>query len=150
MGNLVNLSSAIAAVLGELKDTDASALFKDIQEVPTLEFSGYPAVTVAPSDVESDYATVVQNMRTYAFAVDIYYPIADPNSVAGYAEGFAAMRGLMDNVVDAFDNSDDLHNACQILRPAPSSWQVVETAASVMVSARVHLKCLITTPTNNG
>lgn len=150
MGNLVNISSALVNVLSSIKDTDGTGLFRDLQELPTLEFSGYPAVTIAPSGVASDYATVIQNMRNYAFDVDVFYPVEDATTTAGYATAFTAMRAIMDNVLDALDNSNDLNNACQILRPTPSSWTVVETTASVMISARINLQCLITTSTNNG
>lgn len=149
MGNFVNLSTAIKTVLVGIQQNGAAA-FSDIQELPTLEFSGYPAVTIAPSDTQSEYATDVQNFRTYAFAIDVFYPVEDASTVQGYAIAFDKMRYLMDLVIDAFDNSNDLNNACQILRPTPSQWQVVETSASVMLTARINLRCALTVTTNNG
>lgn len=148
MGHFVQLSSAIKTVLSNI--SDPAATFADIQELPSMEFSGYPAATIAPSNTESDYANIVQNLRTYAFNVDIFYPVENPESIDGYAEAFAAMRGLMDITLDAFDNSNCLDNACQILRPAPSVWLVVETGSSTMVEARITLRCALTVSTNNG
>jgi hypothetical protein len=147
MGNLVNLSGAIKTVLEGI--TTPEAQFVDIQEQPTLEFAGYPAASITPSDIESSYANIIENMRTYSFDVDIFYPIEDSVS-NGYGTAYAAMRGLMDEVMDAFDNSNSLADACQILRPTPSVWVVVESGSSVLLSARINLKCATTVQTNNG
>jgi hypothetical protein len=148
MGNLVNISAAIADVMrGVIVD---GVGFTDIQEYPTLEFTGFPAVTIAPSDNDSDYASTVENLRTYAFYVDCYYPIEDPTSSNGYATAFANMRQLIDVVLDAIDNSNSLNGTAQIVKPAPSFWQVMETEASVVLTARINLKTKVTSFTNNG
>lgn len=148
MGYFVDLSTAIVTVLQGV--TVNGDTFKDIQEFPTIIFNGYPAVTVAPSDNESDYSSTVENERTYVWYIDCYYPIEDPTSANGYASAFATMRVLMDAVLDALDNSNSLNGAAQIIKPAPSVWSVQETEASVMVNGRITLRTKVTSYTNNG
>ena len=147
MGNLTNLSSAMANVLTAVQQ-GGSAAFADVEQYPTTTFTGSPAATVAPSDIASDYATTVQDLRTYAFVVDLYYPIEDTNG--GVANAFTQMSTLVDTTLDAFDNSNDLNNTCQMLRPVPGSWSLIETSFGTAVTARITLKCAITTATNNG
>lgn len=148
MGNLTNLSAAIKTVLQGV--VIGGEGFKDIREYPSLEFTGYPAATIAPSDNDSDYATTVENLRTYIFYVDVFYPVEDPTSSDGYANAFEQMRKLVDVTLDAFDMSNTLNNACQMLTPAPANWTVVETESSVNLSARITLNCKATVYTNNG
>lgn len=151
------MSAAIKTVLLSVQ-LDSVPVFADIQEYPTTDFVGVPAATIVPSDNTSDYATNVQNMRTYAFIVDIYYPIESTNG--GYASTFTLMRRLMDVALDAFDNSNDLNLSntfttsadavCDFLRPVPSSWSMVETSSGDMLTARITLQCAKTVDTDNG
>jgi hypothetical protein len=137
---------------------DGQAVFADVAEYPTTDFAGVPAATIVPSDNTSDYATSTQNLRTYAFFVDIYYPVESSNG--GYENTFKIMRELMDVALDAFDNSNDLNlnnkygnsysTICDFLRPVPSSWAMVETAAGDMLTSRITLQCAKTVDTDNG
>jgi hypothetical protein len=147
MGNLVNLSQAIVDVLDDIQQDGGNA-FADIQDWPTTNFAGTPAATVVPSDNDSDYATNVQNLRTYVYYVDLYYPIETEGDGAKIA--FMQMRQMLDTCLDAFDQSDLLNNTCQLLRPAPSSWSIVQSSMGTLLSARITLDCRITVITNNG
>jgi hypothetical protein len=140
-----NMSAAIKNVL-EAVTIDGQAVFADVAEYPTTDFAGVPAATIVPSDNTSDYATSTQNLRTYAFFVDIYYPVESSNG--GYENTFKIMRELMDVALDAFDNS--YSTICDFLRPVPSSWAMVETAAGDMLTSRITLQCAKTVDTDNG
>lgn len=157
MGHLQNMSAAIKNVLASTT-LDGSPIFADIQEFPTTSFSGVPAATIAPSDNTSDYATNIQNMRTYAFLIDIYYPIE--TAAGGNENAFSIMRRLVDVVLDALDNSNDLNlnnqygssydTICDFLRPVPSNWAMVETGSGDMLTARVTVQCAKTVDTDNA
>lgn len=152
-----NMSAAIKNVL-ESTTINSQAIFADVEEYPTTDFTGVPAATIVPSDNTSDYATSTQNMRVYAFFVDIYFPIESVGG--GYANAFTTMRQLVDIALDAFDNSNDLNLAnkygssydtiCDFLRPVPAAWAMVETAAGDMLTARITLQCAKTVDTDNG
>lgn len=154
---MTNISTAIKNVLTQTT-IEASSVYEDIKEFPTTDFNGVPAATITPSDNTSDYASIVQNMRTYAFFVDIYIPIEGTNG--GYNNAFTSMRLIVDATLDAFDNSNDLNlnnqfgssydTVCDFLRPAPSSWSMVSTDAGDMLTARITLQCAKTVDTDNG
>lgn len=152
-----NMSGAIKYVLEQIQ-LDSAPAFADVEEFPTTEFSGVPAATIIPSDNTSDYSSVTENMRTYAFYVDLYYPIQ--SSEGGYQNSFTIMRQLVDACLDAFDNSNDLNlnnqfgssydTICDFLRPTPSSWAMVETGSGDMLTARITLQCAKVVYTDNG
>jgi hypothetical protein len=151
------MSTAIVTLLGTLQLSSAAA-FADIKEYPTVNFEGIPAVTVIPSDNISDYATITQNLRTYAFFIDIFYPVEGGD--AGVAGAFTVMRQLVDLVLYALDNSnnlngtnqyaDSLSSICDMIRPVPSSWAMVQSGAGDLLSARITLQCAKTVSTDNG
>lgn len=147
MSNFAPLSAAIVTVLETIQQNGANA-FVDIETFPTTNFTGTPAVTVVPSDNESDYATIVQNFRYYVFYIDIYLPIEQSGD--GLSVVFNTMLTLADSCLDAFDMSNTLNGTCQILRPVPSAWSVVASNDGTMLTARITLHCGITVNTNNG
>lgn len=147
MSNFAPLSAAIIAVLETVQQAGGAA-FADIEPYPTTEFRGTPAVTVTPSDSESDYQTVVSNLRSYIFFVDIYLPIQTEGD--GVSVAFADMLTLVDTCLDAFDNSNTLSGACQILIPTPSAWSIVASGTGSLLTARVTLNAKLSVNTNNG
>lgn len=149
MGHFASLSTAIKNVLTPIQQGGAAA-FVDVQTIPTLQFKGYPAVTVVPADNLSDYANVVQNLRTYVFDIDIYYDIPQQAGIGGYDKAFSVMLILVDSVLDAIDNSNDLNNTADFVRPAPSVWSIVQTSAGSALNARITVMCAVTVTQNNG
>lgn len=80
--------------------------FQEVSPDPTLKFSGYPAACIYPSDSISDYETTTENERVYAYKVQVFYE----TKKGGIAEAMAALRELVDDVIDLFDQ-DDLKGA---------------------------------------
>lgn len=148
MDDFDTLSAAIATVLDTVQ-MDSVAAFAEIDQYPTLEFGATPAATVAPSDNTSDYATNVQNLRTYVFNVDLYVPIQQVNN-GGLATAFSTMRQLTSLTLNAFDMSNTLSGACQILVPTPSVWGTEQSSLGVLLTARIMLSAKLTVVTNNG
>lgn len=50
---------------------------KSIHALPTTDYSGYPAATIIPSSLESDYESQSNNTRVYAFTVFVLYAVDD-------------------------------------------------------------------------
>ncbi len=71
-----------------------------------MKFGSYPAATVTPSSNSGDYETTTENIRTYAFAVRIFYETKDTS----IEDAIAALEEVIDSVIDAFDQ-DDLKGA---------------------------------------
>jgi hypothetical protein len=145
--NFTNMSAAIVQVLQGVQVNDV-AVFAQVLPYPSLNFTGSPSVTVAPSDNASDYATNVQNLRSYGWHVDIYAPIEETN--AGYAVVFPQMMALVDSALDAFDNSNSLNGTCQILVPTPSNWSLAQTNLGVCLQAKIILHAKQTVNQDNG
>jgi len=53
---------------------DEDALAEEIYEYEEGQFKGFPAITITPSNNESDYHTTNENERIYAFNVRCYIP----------------------------------------------------------------------------
>jgi hypothetical protein len=75
---------------------------QEISETPKIKFSGYPAACIYPSDNSSDYETTTENIRVYAFYVVLFYETKE----SGVDYAIKAMRGLVDSVIDKFDQED--------------------------------------------
>lgn len=143
----VSISAAIKTVLSSVTQ-DGSSAFEDIKEEPTLNFGGFPACSIAPSASPSQVSTNVQNLRSYQWEISLYYIINADNE--GLSVAFSAMRTLIDSCLDALDNSNSLDNTALIVRPAPSTWGIVEGETGVMLNANIALEAITSVDTNNG
>lgn len=102
---------------------DASSAFTTVSKEPRNTFDGYPAATVVPSRIDSDYLTVAQNQREYGFAVSMYYPLSETE----WSTAIEVMLRLTDACLDVLDQSIDLDGVCDFLRAVPAEWEVVTT-----------------------
>jgi hypothetical protein len=75
---------------------------QEVSEFPKLKYSGFPAACIYPSDNTADYETTVENLRVYAFSVILFYETKE----GGIVEAMQALRGLVDSVIDKFDQED--------------------------------------------
>ena len=86
----------------------------DIQVVydyPWLDFDGYPAATITPSGLDSDYETQGENLRTYTFIVRLFVNLNTINKSSQkekVGEGFRIAEELVDTVIDTFDKDETL------------------------------------------
>lgn len=80
---------------------DSISSINDVKSFPTFDFSGYPAVTIQPSELSSDYETVAENIRIYTFQVRIFYHTADgvPNAINKVEE-------CVDDIIDKLDKEE--------------------------------------------
>lgn len=75
---------------------------EEVSETPKIQFNAYPAACAYPSDNTAAYETTTENIRVYAFNVLLFYETKE----GGVDTAFKAMRGLVDNVIDKFDQED--------------------------------------------
>lgn len=143
MGHLTTLSSEIKTLLESIQLT-GNDVFVDVLERASNKFTGFPSATIVPGETGSDYATTVQNERTYVFYIYIYLSAETPDG-GDTSPQWADIRNIIDLVLDALDNSDDLNNTCEFLRPVP--MQPFETATSgsgAVLVAPIRLECIKT------
>lgn len=93
----------------------------DVQPLPTLDFSGYPAVTVAPSDLESDYESQSENLRTYAFMVTVFYDA----SIGGVANAINKVEETIDSIIDRIDQEEKIGATRVIGANLPSNYTIL-------------------------
>lgn len=126
-----------------------------IQEVaayPKIKFDGYPAAYVVPSDNDGDYETTSENIRTYAFIVRIFYD----TKASGVENAIASLEGIVDSVLDAFDQEDLKSSADRLLGislptnytfinvwASPAEWSEIPGENLVMAEVRVGVRVSI-------
>lgn len=101
-----------------------------LQEValaPKLEFSGWPAAYVVPSENDGDYETTKENIRTYAFIVRLFHEA----KVGGTDAAISALESLVDALLDAFDQEDLKGAGDRVIgQGLPASYQFINVWAT--------------------
>lgn len=122
-----NMRDAAVTVIQAIQ-LDGFAVFQDVKTYPTTEFTGYPAVTVLPGNVSSDYATVAQNERAYSFLIDIHLDLT-----SSWQGSVNLSLRLIDAVLDALDRNGDLNGTADFLRAAPLIRYDLDDAGQTLV-----------------
>lgn len=102
------------------------------------DFAGYPSAAHYYVDTQSDYATVSQNRRVITYAVDLYLVT---NEATTLQEEFDQGYAHIDDVIQLFDESNDLNNACDIMRPAPGQLVRVTLPEGTGLRMTITLYC---------
>lgn len=114
-----------------LKDIlDANSLLDNVYNYEASQLDGSPVATLTPSANENDYVTTVENRRVYAFLVRLY--VRRDSGKDNEYNTEAAMRELVDDVLDDFDKNHRL-SAIEsktgytylFMEAAPSTWGYV-------------------------
>jgi len=103
--------------------------------------TGYPAAMFYPTENEGQFHDSCTNERHYVFAV---YLIIERKTVS-YEVAHNAMRNLVDDVIDAFDNDYSLSGSCKMVDAAPSMWgQLPQLDDALMAEVLVRCKVIYT------
>ena len=122
-----NLRIQLQTLLQAMQGTDNTAVFAEVSKAPKIRFSGYPAAHIMPSDAPGDYDTNIENVRTYAFIVRLFYD----TKVVGIEKGLENLETLVDSVMDNFDQEDlRTGNARTIGVNTPSNYTYINIFAS--------------------
>jgi hypothetical protein len=84
----------------------ANTLIQEVYAYEVEEFTGDPAVTIFPSQNQSEYNTTQENVRIYAFSLFVY--TNRTKAAAGKdakVEAERRMRNLVDSILDDFDRN---------------------------------------------
>lgn len=122
---------------------------QEVSNVPKIRFDGYPAAYVVPSENDGDYETTKENIRNYAFIVRLFYETKQ----GGIGPAISALEGIVDSVLDAFDQEDLKGASTRTLGiglPAnytyinvwasPSNWGELPDEQLVMAEIRVRVR----------
>ena len=81
---------------------DSISSIQAVSGTPEIQFSGYPAAYVIPSDNEAEYETTTENVRVYAFIVRLF----DETKGGTVGTAMVALEKVVDAVLDAVDKED--------------------------------------------
>lgn len=119
---ITGIKDAVQALLAGTDD------FVSVLPHPPKEdttFGGFPSVCHYYSDSDTSVATVMENKRILEYVVELYLKVPATKTAT---EEFAEAVGLIDTVMQLFDTSNDLNNACDFLHPTPGRLERVTTA----------------------
>ena len=101
-------------------------LIQEVSAAPKVDFSGYPAAHVVPSDAPSDYETTTENERVYAFLVRVF----EQTKSGGVADAYLRLLPVVDAVIDQFDQ-ESLKQAGQTIgQGMPANYTYINIFAT--------------------
>lgn len=131
---------------------DTIDTIQEVSGTPKVQFDGYPACYVIPSENESDYETTRENVRVYAFSVRVFYETRD----TGVADALTSLESLVDTILDTFDKEDlkgsttrtigtDLSSGYQFLNifAHPTAWGEILDENLIMAEIVVKIRVSI-------
>jgi len=98
MGAYQNIRDKLEAKLNAVSDIN------EVYDYPKMDFGGYPAAVIIPTEGESDWETNKDDQRAYVFDVLIYYEMnqATPNTALD------RLMDVCDDVLDSFASDKQL------------------------------------------
>lgn len=137
--SLTTESAQIKIILDGIQ-VDAEAVFNEVLTAPPTNaeaFTGYPSAYFVYDTYESDYSTNEENRRTTNWGIYIYSYTTNLDNEAH----FAKLYKIIDSVVQAFDENNDLNGACDFVTPTPGEIDIVDSEAGVGLLGQVRLRC---------
>lgn len=126
---------------GQITDLlDNNTNLVEVSGTPKLEFSGYPSAYVIPSDHESDYETTTENQRFYNFIIRVFYETAQ----TGLGEAINRLEGVVDEIIDAFDQEDKKKTGQTIGQNLPANYIYLSVEAIPSAWGELPAEKLIT------
>ena len=122
----------------------ANTLLPAVYTFETAEYDGDPFATITPSGNENDFDTTTENERVYAFVVRLF---KERSGETQPEDAEAAMRELVDSVLDDFDKNWQLSNVATptgydflYMEAAPSAWGYVDRETQIRI-AEITIRC---------
>jgi hypothetical protein len=127
-----------------------SSLLQEVASTPKVQFSGYPAAHVVPSENSGDYETTAENERQYAWTIRVFYETKS----GGVEAAYNALEEVVDAIIDLFDKEDlSISRTVGVGLPsnytylnmfaAPSRWGELQDLNLVMAEIIIKLKISI-------
>lgn len=139
MINAINtaLATLLAGVQLEGDDLFVTVLPHPATKEDGSDFAGFPSVSYYYETTDSDYSTVSENRRDLYFGIYIYGIWQDMELPDQYTN----MYKMVDAVLDALDESEDLGINAIMLRPVPGEFRRIATERGEGLLARIRLRC---------
>lgn len=118
---------------------DSLTKIHEVSSTPKLEFGGYPAAYVVPSDSDSDYETNTENERVYAFLVRVFYETKE----TGLADAIDKLEDAVDDVIDAIDDEDRKQSGRTIAVDLPTNYTFLSVEATPSIWGQLEADGLV-------
>lgn len=109
-----------------INDNKATLGIQEVSKYPKIKFTGYPSVTITPSDNENNYETTSENERIYAWKVRVFYETKD----SGIDGALDALYPLVDAVMDKIDQENELSTGQTIGQGMPANYTYLNIFAT--------------------
>lgn len=133
--SFVSIKAGIKSKLDTL--TGAGQPLSFVYDEHKTKLDGYPSITFEPSDLESDFATTTENMRTYIFRIVIHQEIEK----VGRSKCIDILLNVTDKVIDVFDKDITLGGTVDFLNAVPVAWGEYESSVGLVKYAEIMLRC---------
>lgn len=97
----------------------------------------FPFSTFEPSDVEADYLSNAENIRTYGFRVLIHQEI----ETVGREKALSILMNSADSVIDAFDSDYTLGEVVTNIKAVPANFGIYSEGSGLVAYAEIKLLC---------
>jgi len=132
-----DFKNARAAIVKKIED-DCNKVGK-VYGYDRSTFEAYPAVVVAPTDNEADYADNAMDKITMIFKVRAYYPINEEDE---HEAAETALEEVVDELLTEFRERKVLGSASDAVTPAPSVWEYEDRGEVIYRVAEITLRCI--------
>lgn len=100
-------------------------------------FTGFPAVTFEPSNLENVFYTTTENLRSYGFDIIVWQEM----EAGGRNNAVTVLINAVDAIIAAFDTDYNLGGACDFAQPMPSSFGTVVIGNASFLYAKIVYVC---------
>lgn len=129
---------------------DSVSGLADVKNKPTLNFSGYPAVTIVQQDFENQFLSRDENLRTYTFMVRVFYDSAS----GGVNNAVSNLETVVENITNKIDDEEaieitrtiasslDSNETLIAIESVPNEWNFVESTAMIVQEITVNIQTI--------
>jgi hypothetical protein len=138
--SFLTLKEKIKSVLATITD------IAQVEDYPTQDFNGFPAVVVRTDGNTSEYESTRENDELYSFTLFLFAPIEQ--DVKGVAKTRELVEGLCDTIRDTFDSNEFLSGVAlptnrTMLGIRPTVSRIYEADNGKYVTAEINLSIRI-------
>jgi len=135
--NWTTIKASIKSKLEGLAGTGKPLAF--VYDEHRTTFEGYPTATFEPTDMDSDFSTSQENMRSYVFRVIVHQEMES----AGQGSSIDILASAIDAITDAFDNDYTLGGLVIEVQAVPARWGVMPADNGFIRYAELVINCQV-------
>ena len=142
MANITTIQTAIQTKLQAISELHGVYTY----EIAKPTNGQYPFATITFLSSEAVFGDTIRNERTYSFVVRVYQERTEPAFGASKAERI--MRGICDQIIDAFDLDTTLNNTVKYVKPISVDLDYIDREIGDTRLAEFKLDCVTIVPSS--